>query len=86
MSFTLPSACEMSSSGRFIRFLTSRDLAINLRGAAGTGKTATLQEIDRGLHDAGREVVAVAPTRSAVEELRKVGLPRCDDDLAITGG
>ena len=53
--------------------LDSRDLAINLRGAAGTGKTATLHEIDRGLHDAGRDVVAVAPTRSAVEELRKVG-------------
>ena len=44
-----------------------------MRGAAGTGKTATLHEIDRGLRDAGREIVAVAPTRSAVEELRKVG-------------
>jgi conjugative relaxase-like TrwC/TraI family protein len=53
--------------------LDSRDLVINLRGAAGTGKTATLHEIDRGLHDAGREVVAVAPTRSAVDELQKVG-------------
>lgn len=49
------------------------DFAINLRGAAGTGKTATLQEIDRGLREAGREVTAVAPTRSAVEELQKVG-------------
>ena len=37
------------------RILDSRDFAINLRGAAGTGKTATLQEIDRGLRDAGRE-------------------------------
>jgi conjugative relaxase-like TrwC/TraI family protein len=53
--------------------LDSRDFAVNLRGAAGTGKTATLHEIDRGLRDAGREIVAVAPTRSAVEELRKVG-------------
>jgi len=53
--------------------LDSRDFAVNLRGAAGTGKTATLHEIDRGLHDASRDVVAVAPTRSAVEELRKVG-------------
>ena len=53
--------------------LDSRDFAINLRGAAGTGKTATLHEIDRGLRDAGREIVAVAPTRGAVEELRKVG-------------
>jgi conjugative relaxase-like TrwC/TraI family protein len=55
------------------QILDSRDFAINLRGAAGTGKTATLQEIDRGLREAGREVTAVAPTRSAVEELRKVG-------------
>ncbi len=55
------------------RVLDSRDFAINLRGAAGTGKTATLQEIDRGLHEAGRGVMAVAPTRSAVEELQKVG-------------
>lgn len=53
--------------------LDSRDFAINLRGAAGTGKTATLHVIERGLRDAGREIVAVAPTRSAVEELRKVG-------------
>ena len=53
--------------------LASRDFAINLRGAAGTGKTATLQEIDRGLQAAGHEVLAVAPTRSALEELQKVG-------------
>jgi ATP-dependent exoDNAse (exonuclease V) alpha subunit len=53
--------------------LDSCDFAINLRGAAGTGKTATLEEIDRGLRDAGREVTAIAPTRSAVEELQKVG-------------
>ena len=55
------------------QILDSRDFAINLRGAAGTGKTATLQEIDRGLREAGRKVTAVAPTRSAVEELQKVG-------------
>jgi len=53
--------------------LDSRDLAINIRGAAGTGKTATLREIDRGLREAGHEVLAVAPTRSAVDELEKVG-------------
>jgi ATP-dependent exoDNAse (exonuclease V) alpha subunit len=53
--------------------LDSRDLAVNLRGAAGTGKTATLQEIQRGVAEGGREIVAVAPTRSAVEELEKLG-------------
>ena len=53
--------------------LGSHDLAINIRGAAGTGKTATLQELHRALNDSGREVLAVAPTMSAVEELQRVG-------------
>jgi conjugative relaxase-like TrwC/TraI family protein len=53
--------------------LASRDLAFNMNGAAGTGKTATLQEVHRGLNEARRSVVAVAPTASAVEELQKVG-------------
>jgi ATP-dependent exoDNAse (exonuclease V) alpha subunit len=56
--------------------LDSRDLAINLRGAAGTGKTATLQELRRGLMESRQSVVAVAPTASAVEELQKVGFPQ----------
>lgn len=53
--------------------LDSRDLAVNLRGAAGTGKTAVLQELHRGLTEVRRSVVAVAPTTGAVEELQKVG-------------
>ena len=53
--------------------LDSTDLAINVRGAAGTGKTATLREVDRALRESGTQVVAVAPTRSAVDELQKVG-------------
>jgi conjugative relaxase-like TrwC/TraI family protein len=56
-----------------LQILDSRDFAINFRGAAGTGKTATLQEIDRGLREAGREIMAVASTGSGVEELHKVG-------------
>lgn len=59
---------------RVVEFvLHSRDLAVNLRGAAGTGKTATLSELHRGLTEGGRQVLAVAPTRSAVEELQTVG-------------
>lgn len=54
--------------------LQSRDLAVNIRGAAGTGKTAALTELHHGLVESGREVLAVAPTMSAVEELQKVGL------------
>ena len=53
--------------------LSCRDRAVNIRGAAGTGKTATLQELHRGLREAGREVLAIAPTMSAVQELQKVG-------------
>lgn len=53
--------------------LASRDGAINITGAAGTGKTATLKELNRGLQEAGRSVLAIAPTVSAVEELQKVG-------------
>jgi conjugative relaxase-like TrwC/TraI family protein len=53
--------------------LHSRDRAVSISGAAGTGKTATLQELRRELIDAGRTVLAIAPTMSAVEELRKVG-------------
>ncbi len=53
--------------------LGTRDRAINLRGAAGTGKTAALQELRRGLAEADRKVLAIAPTMSAVEELQKVG-------------
>jgi conjugative relaxase-like TrwC/TraI family protein len=55
------------------QILDSNDFAVNLRGAAGTGKTAALTEIARGLREAGCEVLAVAPTRGAVEELQKVG-------------
>ena len=73
--------------------LQSGDLAVSVSGAAGTGKTATLQELRRGLMDAGRRVLAVAPTMSAVEELQKVGFadaitierllqdPRVRDDI-----
>jgi len=51
----------------------SRDLAVSISGATGTGKTATLRELLRGLNEAARDVLAVAPTMSAVEELQKVG-------------
>jgi hypothetical protein len=53
--------------------LGSRDRAVSICGAAGTGKTATLKELRRGLTEADRKILAVAPTMSAVEELRKVG-------------
>jgi late competence protein required for DNA uptake (superfamily II DNA/RNA helicase) len=54
--------------------LKSRDMAVCLRGAAGTGKSDTLREIERGLVESGHGVAAVAPTRTAVVELEKRGL------------
>jgi AAA domain len=72
--------------------LRSCDLAVSISGAAGTGKTATLKELRRGLMEAGREVLAVAPTMSAVEELQKVGfadaitVERLLQDPHIRGG
>jgi len=53
--------------------LDSTDLAVNIQGAAGTGKTALLRELRQGLHHGNRDVLAVAPTMSAVEELQRVG-------------
>jgi conjugative relaxase-like TrwC/TraI family protein len=53
--------------------LKSRDLAVSISGAAGTGKTATLRELRRALEEADHQVLAIAPTMSAVEELQKVG-------------
>lgn len=53
--------------------LNSRDLAVNLQGAPGTRKTGTLKEIKRGLDEAGRPILALAPTRSAEKSLKDVG-------------
>jgi ATP-dependent exoDNAse (exonuclease V) alpha subunit len=46
---------------------------VSISGAAGTGKTAAVQELRRALSEAGREVLAVAPTMGAVDELKTVG-------------
>jgi conjugative relaxase-like TrwC/TraI family protein len=54
--------------------LSSRDGVVCLQGAAGTGKTRTLGELRRGLMEGGREVFGVAPTQSAVEEMKKDGV------------
>jgi len=59
---------------RVVEFvLDSRDFAVNIEGAAGTGKTQTLRALGRGLQAGGRLMTAVAPTLSAAEELKKAG-------------
>ena len=53
--------------------LASTDTVCALRGVAGTGKTTTLQELQRGLKEMNRDVIACAPTTSAAQELRALG-------------
>jgi conjugative relaxase-like TrwC/TraI family protein len=53
--------------------LQSSDRVCALRGVAGAGKTFTLQEVQRGLVAANREVFACAPTTSAAAVLRGEG-------------
>ena len=68
------SDCLNPEQKRAVEFvLDSHDRVVGISGAAGTGKTATLCELSRGLKEARREILAIAPTMSAVEELQKVG-------------
>ncbi len=73
--FVVSDRLNPEQKSALLAVLDSRDLAVNIRGAAGTGKTDTLKELHRGLNEARRSVVAVAPTASAVEELQQVGFP-----------
>lgn len=76
----IPNESLSSEQRHAVEFiLRSQDFAVCLQGAAGTGKTDTLKEIERGLREAGRGVAAVAPTQTAVRELKERGF-----DLAMT--
>jgi conjugative relaxase-like TrwC/TraI family protein len=55
--------------------LRSPDQITGIRGLAGTGKSRTLKELLRAFETAGRQAVSCAPTGSAVENLRRDGLP-----------
>jgi conjugative relaxase-like TrwC/TraI family protein len=59
-----------------IGVLNSTDLVYEVSGAAGVGKTTLLKEVQRGLTEARRSIVAVAPSTSAVEQLQKDGFPQ----------
>lgn len=58
-----------------LKALASHDLAFNISGAAGVGKTFALKELDRGLTEARVSLTAVAPSARAVQVLHKDGLP-----------
>ena len=56
--------------------LPSRDRAVSISGAAGTGKTATLRELLRGLMEAGHNVLAVAPPMAThARSLTRLSVP-----------
>jgi hypothetical protein len=57
------------------RILSSRDFITLFRGGAGTGKSFTLKEVERGLTVANRPVVILAPQRQQVRDLQADGLP-----------
>ena len=53
--------------------LSTRDRIFSFRGVAGSGKTTTLREVQRGLSEAGHTVFAITPTASAAGVLRNGG-------------
>ena len=53
--------------------LSTRDRVFGFRGVAGSGKTTTLREVQRGLSEAGHTLFAVTPTASAARMLQSEG-------------
>lgn len=61
-------SAEQNEAVRFIA--ESRDRCVSLRGVAGTGKTTTLKHLNTCLEASGRKILYLAPTTSAVQQLR----------------
>jgi conjugative relaxase-like TrwC/TraI family protein len=61
-------SAEQNEAVRFIA--ESPDRCVSLRGVAGTGKTTTLKHLNTVLEASGRKVLYLAPTTSAVQQLR----------------
>jgi conjugative relaxase-like TrwC/TraI family protein len=57
------------------RIMQSRSFITLFRGAAGTGKSTSLREVQRGLLAAHHPVVVLAPQRQQVLDLESDGLP-----------
>jgi len=57
------------------RIFGSRGFITLFRGGAGTGKSFTLKEVERGLSSAGHPVVVLAPQRQQARDLQQDGLP-----------
>ncbi len=56
-----------------LNILKSRNGVISFRGVAGAGKTTTLQELNRGLTEAGHETIYLSPTNAAKDVLIREG-------------
>jgi conjugative relaxase-like TrwC/TraI family protein len=67
-------ALSMEQKTAVEKILGSRDFVTLFQGGAGTGKSFTLQEIERGLSAAGLPVVVLAPQRQQVSDLQADGL------------
>jgi ATP-dependent exoDNAse (exonuclease V) alpha subunit len=74
INFAVSAALSVEQQAAVNQILESRDFMTLFRGAAGTGKSFTLKEVQRGLGAARRPVVVVAPQRQQVQDLQKDGL------------
>jgi hypothetical protein len=69
-------ATDEGQRNAVIHLLTSRDLALSIRGKAGSGKSTMAREAVAAIEScSGRKVFLFAPSSGAVEVLRKDGLP-----------
>ena len=74
--FVVSDRLKPEQKAAVIGVLNSTDLVFEVSGAAGVGKTTLLKDLQRGLTEARRSIVAVAPSTSAVEQLQKDGFPQ----------
>lgn len=84
-TFAISSALSVEQQQAVAELLGSRNLVTIFRGGAGTGKSFTLKEVERGIVTAGRSVVVLAPQRQQVQDLQADGLPAQTLALFLTG-
>lgn len=73
-NYAPPSRLSPEQAKAAAKILGSRDFITLFRGGAGTGKSFTLKEVERGLTAAGRPVIVLAPQRQQVADLQADGL------------